>query len=33
MGQCSRDLVEAKLSTEIINEQTIQLYKTARSEP
>ena len=33
MGQRSRDLVEAKLSTEIINEQTIQLYKTARSEP
>lgn len=30
MGQNSRDLVESELSTEIINTQTIQLYKTAR---
>ena len=32
MGQSSRDLVEAKLSTEIINAQTIQLYRTALSD-
>ncbi len=30
MGQNSRNLVESKFSTEIINAQTIKLYKTAR---
>ncbi|MBL1140656.1 MAG: NAD-dependent epimerase/dehydratase family protein [Proteobacteria bacterium] len=32
MGKNSRKLVEEKLSTDIINAQTIQLYKTASSE-